>query len=72
MIMAFQGQVRPYITPLNNKIDLINETLTLVCTYGLIIFTDFVPNPEARYQCGWVLIGITCGILTLNIAVLGH
>ena len=44
--------------------------MTLISTYGLIIFTNFVPDPLARYQCGWMLIGICCGILAINICVL--
>ena len=44
--------------------------MTLISTYGLIVFTAFVPDPEARYKCGWVLIGITFTILTENILVL--
>ena len=40
--------------------------MSLIATYGLIIFTDFVPNVEARFQCGWALIAITMTILVIN------
>ena len=55
---------------MQNKVELINETLTLLATYGLVLFTEFVPSPNARYQVGWVVVGITGAILTLNISVM--
>ena len=70
MVMAFQGQVRPFAIPAHNRMDLFNETMTLLCAYGLFIFTEFVPDPEARYKFGWNVIFITLGILAFNILVL--
>ena len=70
LVMAFQGQVKPYTTSSQNNLELINEILTLICTYGLIIFTDFVPEANARYNSGWVLIGLTLLILVINMIVL--
>ena len=68
--MAFQGHVKPYSTPSQNNLEFLNEILTLICTYGLIIFTDFVPEASARYKSGWVLIGLTLSILAINMIVL--
>ena len=68
--MAFQGQVCPFAIPAHNKMDLFNEMMTLLSTYGLFIFTEFVPDPIARYQFGWCVIFITLGILAFNILVL--
>ena len=55
---------------MQNRVELINETLTLLATYGLILFTEFVPSPDARYKVGWVIVGITGAILTLNVSVM--
>ena len=44
--------------------------MTLISSYGLIVFTDFVPSPEARHQCGWVLIALTFAILAVNLCVI--
>ena len=68
--MAFHGQVCPFALPAHNRMDLFNETMTLLSTYGLFIFTEFVPDPSARYQFGWNIIFITLGILAFNIFVL--
>ena len=50
---------------------MLNEFLALITSYGLIIFTDFVGDPEARFQCGWVLIGLTLTILVINMLIMG-
>ena len=50
--------------------EVFNETCTLIATYGLIVFTPFVPHPEARYEFGWALIGVTILILIANVLVM--
>ena len=67
LIMAFQGQVRPFETRHQNNLELFNETLTLLSTYTLFIFTEYVPEAYARYLIGWVLIGIMIVILVANV-----
>lgn len=36
--------------------ELFNESLTLVSSYHLMLFTDFVPSIEIRYTVGWSLV----------------
>ena len=47
-----------------------NETMNLMSTYPLFLFTDFVPDKEAQYNCGWVMILITVVIIAVNSAVI--
>ena len=47
-----------------------NETLTLISTYTLFVFTQFVPEPEARYEVGWALVGVVSIMLSANILVI--
>ena len=51
-------------------IEIFNEVMCLLSTYGMIVFTDFVPDPNARYQFGWVIIGITMAILVVNTLIM--
>ena len=44
--------------------------MTLISSYGLIVFTDFVPSPETRFLFGWVIIAATFAILAVNLCVL--
>ena len=68
--MIFVGYTKPYSLPSVNKIELLNETLTLLSTYALFLFTDFVPDAEVRYQNGWGLIFFTLIIVVSNLYVL--
>ena len=70
MSMAFQGQFCPCESEFQNRLELENETLTLIASYAFLTFTPFVAEPEARYQVGWVLIGFTLLILSLNVYVI--
>ena len=53
LVMIYSGYIRPYLLPFANNLDLINEFLTLLCTYSLIMFSAFVPDAYTRYLCGW-------------------
>jgi len=48
-----------------NKLEIFNEVMIMMSIYPLILYTDFVPSPEAQYQVGWVAIGIS----TLQVGV---
>ena len=56
-----------------NMIELINEYFVLVCSQYLILFTDFVPSADIRYQFGAIfmyillaVIGVDCVIILLS------
>ena len=68
--MIYIGYVRPYALPQANWTETANETLTLLSTYVLFLFTDFVPDPSVRYTTGWALIVITLSIVVLNITIM--
>ena len=68
--MIYVGYFRPYELPLANKIELFNESLTIVCTYSLICFSAFVPDARARYLCGWALIGLICFLMLSNLTMI--
>ena len=65
LVMLYTGYFRPYNIRFNNRLELINELLTLLCTYGLFMFSDFVPDAETRYKNGWPLIIL----ITLTVAI---
>ena len=56
---------KPMEAPLANKIEVMNECTIIVLLYGLMCFTDFVPNPETRSSVGYVYMGV----ITTNIGV---
>lgn len=68
--MIFIGYVKPLALPSQNAKEILNETLTLLSTYALFLFSEFVPNPETRYTNGWGLIFVTLSIVLINIVIL--
>ena len=53
-----------------NKIDLLNETTIMLCTYCMFTFTGLVPSPEARYSFGWVMVALILGLMVgFNLAI---
>ena len=45
--------VWPMETHFATKIELFNECTIVILNYGLMMFTDFVPDPETRFLIGW-------------------
>ena len=65
--MIYVGYFRPFEIPFNNKMELFNESVTIVCTYGLICFSAFVSDARTRYLCGWVMIGLISFLVLFNL-----
>ena len=68
----FVGYVKPFALPQVNTVELINETLTLLTTYSLFLFTDFVPDAQVRYTMGWAVIFLTLMLVVTNLYVILH
>ena len=68
--MIYIGYFRPYDLSSNNVQDLANETLTLICTYSLVMFSAFVPDLETKYNCGWYLVTIVIVFIAINLVLI--
>ena len=53
------------VSPLANRIEIINELTILVLTYGHLLFTDYMPEPETRNVVGVFYIGV----ILLNVGI---
>ena len=62
--------IRPYQTPSSNRIELVNEILTQLSTYCLVIFQVLMPQPAKRYQSGWYLIALIVVMMCFNLIVM--
>lgn len=38
----------------------------------MFLFSDFVPDPELRYQFGWVYLGLLAFLFLVNFIVIGY
>ena len=70
MILIFYGYFRPSVLPFNNNLDTLNESMTLISTYSLFVFSAFVPEAKTRYLCGWYLIGLVGIMISLNLIII--
>ena len=64
------GPTEPFHSPAQRKLETFNELILLLWCYHMFIFTDFVPEPELRYQTGYFLISIVGFCLFVNLAYL--
>ncbi len=52
------------------KQEAFNEFCTLACSTLLFLFSDYVDNPELKYQVGYVFIGIYVVNFTANLFII--
>jgi hypothetical protein len=64
---VYVGLVKPYKEPLLNKLELFNEVSTLIISYHLFLFTDYLTDVTLQYQLGYALIVFTCFNVFINI-----
>ena len=55
-VAGYLGYFKPLDSPLANRIEIMNECNILVLTYGQMLFTDYIPDPETRNGIGYVYI----------------
>jgi hypothetical protein len=56
--------------PGQRRLELFNETCTILWCHILVTFTDFVPDPERRYDMGFVLIFLVSFNMFVNLVIL--
>lgn len=67
--LYFTCIVKPYPSPLMNKLEIFNEIGVILVLYHMLLFTDFVADPLLRYQIGYSCYAITCLIILVNMYV---
>lgn len=60
----------PLQTPFAVKMEVFNECTIVVLLYGLMCFTDFVPDPMVRYRIGWCYIVVALGNIFVHLCIL--
>ena len=54
--------------PSANLIELVNEALTMLCTYFMAIFQALELDPKAKYATGWYLVAVILFMVILNMS----
>ena len=65
--VVFVGVVQPFKSRKQNKMELLNEVLTMTIMYHIFCFTDFVPDEQIRFYIGYSCLGTNMIHLGLNI-----
>jgi len=53
-----------------NRLELFNEICILGVGYHLLLFTDFVPEPEIKYSIGWSAIVLSSLNIVVNLVMI--
>jgi len=69
-MIAVVAQVRPFTIKSENEVELFNEFFTLVINYHLMMFTDFVQDPQTRELIGNSLVYLTGGNFAINVLLI--
>ena len=69
-MIIYLGHVWPLETPSATKMEILNECTIIMLTYGLMMFTDFVPDPETRFAIGWSYMAISLGNILVHLILL--
>jgi hypothetical protein len=68
--MIYLIKHKPFTNNKLNKLEIMNEFFVILVSYHLILFNDYLPNPELRYSIGWSTITLTSLALLINMIVI--
>ena len=54
----------------NNSAQMFNEMSILFFCIMMHCFTDYIPDPEARYDVGWTFIYILYFVIAVNVSII--
>lgn len=57
-MLCWTGAILPCENSQLNFLEMSNEILVLVSAYSMMLFTDYVADPNLRYMFGWGYIGL--------------
>ena len=72
VVIIIFGLSEVYYRAKDRRLEFFNEFIILCCSYHYYLFTDFVPDPDARYTMGYSLIVVTIICLTVNLSFMVH
>ena len=70
--LLYVGSIRPFQTKMMNRVYLVNEVFTTLCSYTLVAFSDFVPDKQTRYETGWAIIGAVFFLMLFNLTAITY
>jgi hypothetical protein len=71
-VTAYQGYFKPIPFKRYNWLEACNEVHIAAATLNVMMFTEWVPDPEVRYLYGWTFIAIMASTLFWNLIFVIH
>ena len=69
-MVIYLGHMWPLETQFATKMEIFNECTIVMLTYGMLMFTDLVPDPEMRFTIGWYYMAISLGNISVHLILL--
>lgn len=70
--MILLGHSNSFWLPSDRRLEFFNEATIMLCVYHCFLLTDFVDDPETRYQIGFSFIAFVCFNLAVNLLWLAY
>ena len=70
--MAYTGLARPFNLPVQNNLEIVNETLILLNSYFMLLYSDFVVDLNTRYITGWSNVGVIIALVCSNLVLMTY
>ena len=70
LILEYIAGQRPLQSRSLNRLETFNELSSLISTFHMAFFTDFIQDPTMQHTLGWYLIGVMSLNIFINQAVI--
>ena len=68
-MLVFYFTIMPMYDRTNNAIQIVNECVVLLCLWLVLLFTEYVPSPEQRYDFAFVFLYVIAIDAGLNLLI---
>lgn len=68
--LCYLVRYKPFEDKRMVKLEIMNEVTNFILLYHVILFTNFVPDPETRYGLGWSFIFFTACNMLVHLSLL--
>ena len=62
--------VQPHVTRERKYLEIFNEIMIIMCTYHMVLFSQFNGSPELHFLLGYTYVGVIALVIVVNIGLL--
>ena len=68
--LGYNINKRPMNSKLLNWMENLNEIIVYICGYFILLYTQWICDPEKRYEYGWFYIYIQVVVVSINFSLI--